>query len=232
MRALLICFCYAESIRFRFKKRNCEADLQRIYSYVRDVLKCSDIEILTDYESSFPSVKITGERDFRERLSNFCSREGEPLFLYISAHSMRYVRRENKRVQKIKMILPGSSGEDKISSRTIQNIFKRITVPTIILLDICHSESLMIVPERGIAIGATRIGQTCGFHKNPLKHGSLFSDFLVRELRQISSPAEIKKLYRIDKRIDRIRKQYQKSPQNIVIFCSSIYLPSLLLVPS
>ncbi len=211
MKALLICFSYSELEEFRFNKRHCDADLLRIWSYLKQT-GCEEIEVLTDYISIIPSTKVSGREEVLNRLKRFLSQdlEGKKM-VYISGHALR-----EKTRKRVKMLLPNSK---QIQATKIQEMFSKVTEgtgETTILLDICHSESFMIRRPALTFVGATRIGQTCGFHKDEDMSGSLFSYYLIHELRK--GERDLDQIMKIDRKVNKIRRRFQKQDQNVVVY--------------
>jgi hypothetical protein len=167
--------------------------------------------LLTNY------ICINGLESFKENFQeNIIG--SKDLLIYFSCHGISSQKN-------VSMLIPSSNndlGTETFHYKDFRLFFNKelIGINTIILFDCCYSEKFCPeINENILFIGSTLKNQTCGFYgmrDSKQMIGSLFTHYLLKELRTINSDAMIEELLeKIDKEIIKYRRKKYKTDQNI-----------------
>lgn len=129
----------------------CINDVKNIYAILTIHLqyKSSDIVVMTDDSSTFPSNHPTRDnilRVFREQ--TILSKPGDTLYIHYSGHGVEYPDR-SREIGMEDCLLPlsgGVIGDNELNEILVQSISKGVNV--IATMDACHSGSILYLPVR------------------------------------------------------------------------------------
>ncbi len=229
------------------KGTECEIDLAMktgtwLSSYKLDMIPTLhelDNENILEYIYLFCNyIPIDGLMNFQLQLTESVQ-NAKQLLLYFTCHGVSF----NKNIA---LIIPTANEEELMPYRAFREFLNYILqdTNTVILFDCCYSEKFCpVINDNIIFIGSTLRDQTCGFYtlrdsKNQI--GSLFTHFLLQELRELRTLREVSELEKVDdislnEQIEKIEKQiisYRrkkfKSDQNIYLKTKINFFPDWL----
>lgn len=209
----------------RALNRNKSDLYKEITNAILPIIRSSNVVEFVSLFTNF--IPICGKVHFNKVLHDLFSIPMSHLFFYYTGHGIRYwtdstnheIQDGNSKNYDICLVIPSQKGlVEFYSKRDLQRQFTTIflNVPSFIVFDCCHAESLLECPFRitfphsGIGkfvqtsipanaeiifLASTRNHQTCGFYTKNGECGSVFTYFLIRFLENIASEIQTSNLF-------------------------------------